>query len=106
MRTFSHVGIPTSDIHDGESHNEGGGFFVTDYSQSSSRVEWLRCESECALPEMLQTMPHVAFEVDDLDAALKDADVLMEPMMPKDNLRIAFVIEDGAPVELMQTIKN
>ncbi|AMO58417.1 hypothetical protein GZ77_19140 [Endozoicomonas montiporae] len=106
MRTFSHVGIPTPDIHAGESHNEGGGFFVTDFEQSDSRVEWLRCEPDCALPQMLQNMPHVAFEVDDLDEALKGADILMEPMMPKDNLKIAFVIEDGAPVELMQIIKH
>ena len=102
MRTFSHVGIPTTKIHPKEKHNEGGGFYVTDFNESSSRVEWLRCEDHCGLPDVLQRTAHVAFVVEDLEKALEGADILLDPMMASDELKIAFVIEDGAPVELMQ----
>ena len=102
MRTFSHVGIPTTKTHPDEKHNKGGGFYVTDFNQSSSRVEWLRCEDHCGLPDMLQKTAHVAFVVEDLEKALEGAEVLLDPMMASDELKIAFVIEDGAPVELMQ----
>lgn len=102
MRTFSHVGIPTTSVHPNEKHNESGGFYVTDFSESTSRVEWLRCEEQCGLPEILQKTAHVAFVVEDLDKAMEGAEVLLDPMMPSKELKIAFIIEDGAPVELMQ----
>ena len=102
MRTFSHVGIPTTVIHEGEQHNKNGGFYVTDFSKSSSKVEWLRCEDHCGLPALLQKTAHVAFVVEDLEKALEGAELLLKPMMASDELKIAFIVEDGAPVELMQ----
>ena len=102
MRTFSHVGIPTTIQHDREQHNADGGFFVTDFNDTPTRIEWLRCEDHCGLPEVIQKSTHVAFVVDDLEEALKGAEVLVPPMVVSDQLKIAFIFEDGAPVELMQ----
>ena len=104
MRTFSHIGIPTDKIHGEETHNLEAGFYITDFAKSPSRVEWLRCDENCGLPEMLQKVAHVAYEVDNLDQELKGAKVLLEPWMASDNLRIAFIIEDDAPVELMEVV--
>ena len=101
MRTFSHVGIPTTAKHDNEHHNVDGGFFVTDYNATPTRIEWLRCEAHCELPEVIQKSTHVAFVVDDLTAALEGAEILVPPMRVDDQLEIAFIFEDGAPVELM-----
>ena len=47
-------------------------------------------------------MPHVAFEVDDLEAALDGREVLIEPNSPSPGVLVAFVVDNGAPVELMQ----
>jgi hypothetical protein len=47
-------------------------------------------------------VPHVAFEVDDLEAALEGREVLIEPNSPSPGVRVAFVVDNGAPVELMQ----
>ena len=47
-------------------------------------------------------MPHVAFEVDDLAAELAGREVIIESDSPSDGVLVAFVLEDGAPVELMQ----
>ena len=51
---------------------------------------------------MLKTTAHVAFVVDDLDAALAGQDVLLEPFTPMEGVRVAFIMDDGAPVEFMQ----
>ena len=45
---------------------------------------------------------HIAFEVDDLNAALEGREVLIAPNSPSPGVLVAFVVDDGAPVELMQ----
>lgn len=47
-------------------------------------------------------MPHVAFEVDDLQAALRDQHVIIEPNSPSRGVIVAFIEVQGAPVELLQ----
>ena len=47
-------------------------------------------------------MPHVAFEVDDLAAALEGRHVIIEPNSPSPGVTVAFIEASGAPVELMQ----
>jgi hypothetical protein len=47
-------------------------------------------------------VPHVAFEVDDLAAALAGQKVIIEPNSPSRGVLVAFVEVNGAPVELMQ----
>jgi hypothetical protein len=44
----------------------------------------------------------VAFEVDDLTAALKGHHVIIEPNSPSRGVLVAFIEVSGAPVELMQ----
>lgn len=53
------------------------------------------------MPDLVKTVPHLAFEVDDLDAALEGKDVLLAPGVPSDGVRAAMIIHDGAPVELI-----
>jgi hypothetical protein len=53
-------------------------------------------------PDLVKTVPHVAFEVDDLTAALKDQHVIIEPNSPSRGVLVAFIEVSGAPIELMQ----
>jgi len=75
---------------------------VSGYDTSPFRIEWMRFEQGCTLPELVQTVPHVAFEVDDLSEALEGREVIIEPNSPSPGVLVAFIVEDGAPVELMQ----
>lgn len=102
MKEFSHIGIPTSVPHAGESYMEDGKVFVTDFNDSPNKIEWVRFEEGSPMPEALQTTAHVAFMVDDLDAALDGQEILIEPFEPAAGVKVAFILEDGAPVELMQ----
>ena len=75
---------------------------VSGYEASPFRIEWMRFDADSPLPDLVQQVPHVAFEVDDLEAALDGREVLIEPNRPSPGVLVAFVVDNGAPVELMQ----
>jgi hypothetical protein len=54
------------------------------------------------VPEIVRIVPHIAFAVDDLDEALKGREILIAPTEPSAGVRVAFILDDGAPVELLQ----
>jgi hypothetical protein len=75
---------------------------VSGYETSPFRIEWMRFDEDSPVPDLVQQVPHVAFEVDDLEAALEGREILIEPNSPSPGVLVAFVVDDGAPVELMQ----
>jgi hypothetical protein len=62
----------------------------------------MRFDSGCGISELVQTVPHVAFEVDDLDEALVGQTLLGEVSSPSKGVRVAMIVENGAPVELLE----
>ncbi len=102
MKTFHHIGIPSAKVRPGETCLQEAGLYVTDCNASENRIEWLRFKEGSPLPAVLKTTAHVAFTVDDLDAALKGQSILLAPFEPFKGVRVAFILEDEAPVELMQ----
>jgi hypothetical protein len=102
MRRYHHIGIPTQKPRDGEEYLARYGMYVSGYEESDYGVEWLRFEPDSPLPELVKTVPHVAFEVDDLQAELAGRDVLIEPDSPSQGVTVAFVVENGAPIEFLQ----
>jgi hypothetical protein len=102
MRRYHHVGIPTAKPRAGERHLAEFGLFVSGYETSPYGIEWMRWEPHSPLPDLVKTVPHVAFEVDDLDAEMAGHEVLIAPNSPSPGLTVAFIVDDGAPVELMK----
>ena len=99
---YHHIGIPTTTPQEGETHVAALKFFCTDHESNPYGIQWMRFEPGCELPELVQTLPHVAFAVDDLETALEGHEVLIEPNSPSPGVRVAFIVEDGAPVEFLQ----
>ena len=79
--------------------------FCTDHERNPFGIQWMRFEPECTLPELVKTVAHVAFEVDDMDAALAGREVLIAPNSPSKGVLVAFVLIDGAPVEFLQFLE-
>jgi hypothetical protein len=102
MRRYHHVGIPTATPRAGERHLAEFGVFVSGYETSPYGIEWMRWEPHSPLPDLVKTVPHVAFEVDDLEAEMTGHEVLIPPNSPSPGLTVAFIVDDGAPVELMR----
>ena len=63
-------------------------------------------ESEASVPELVRTVPHVAFEVDDLSAEIAGKEILIAPNSPSPGMTVAFIVENGAPVEFLQFDKK
>lgn len=75
---------------------------VSGYEASQYGIEWMRFEPGSSVPELVQKVPHVAFEVDDLEAELQGKEVLIAPNSPSPGVRVAFIVENGAPIEFLQ----
>ena len=76
--------------------------FVSGYESSPYGIEWMRFEPDCLLPELVKTVPHIGFEVDDLAAEMAGQEVLIEPNSPSRGITVAFIVHNGAPIEFLQ----
>lgn len=100
MRKINHFGIPTTTSQLGESYAEGLKVWLTDFTKSKNRIEFLRFEPDTRMPELIRNVAHIAYEVPNLEVELKDAHVIVDPMDCGDKW-IAFIEEEGIPIELM-----
>jgi hypothetical protein len=101
---YHHLGIPTSKQVEGEVYLAKYKFFVAGFSASPFGVEWMRFEPGCTLHELIKTIPHIAFEVDDLDQELAKHNfkIIGLPGSPSEGVRSAMIEYNGAPVELIE----
>jgi hypothetical protein len=98
---YHHIGVPTTEVRPNELHLERFGLFISGFASSPYGVEWMRFEPDSPLHELIRTVPHVAFAVDDLDAALEGQHVISPPGSPSDGVRSAMIVHNGAPIELI-----
>ncbi len=106
MRKLNHIGVPTPISQPGEFYNEGLKVYLTDFTKSPNRLEFIRVGNEKSpLHELILTHTHLAYEVDDLDAEMAGKKVLMDKTVCSDELTIAFIEEEGIALELMKYTK-
>ena len=99
---YHHLGVPTEIAHDGEHYLKPFKMYVSGFESSPYGIEWMRFEEGSPIPEMIRTVPHLAFEVDNLEEALQGKEILTPPNSPSDGVVVAMIIHNGAPVELLQ----
>jgi hypothetical protein len=99
---YHHTGIPTTEVRPGERHLAQFGMFVSGFPESPYGIEWMRFEPGSSVHELIQRVPHVAFEVDDLDGALAGKVLLSPPGSPSEGVRVAMIVDDGCPIELIE----
>jgi hypothetical protein len=102
MRKYHHLGIPTTERREQETYLADFKLYVSGFDTSAYGIEWMRFEPGCPLPELVKTVPHVAFEVDDLEAEIAGRQVLIAPNSPSGGVTVAFIVENGAPVEFLR----
>lgn len=99
---YNHIGIPTTATFDGEIPVPHLKITVSDHKNNPFGIQWQRYWDDAPYPDLVKTVPHVAFEVDDLDGAIAGQKVLIEPNSPSAGVLVAMIEVNGAPVELMQ----
>ena len=99
---FNHIGIPTQERFEGEIDLPHLKMTVSDHENNPYGIQWQRYWDDAPYPDIVKTIPHVAFVVDDLEKELDGKKVIIEPNSPSEGLIVAFVEVNGAPIELMQ----
>ncbi len=103
---YHHLGIPTKEIKNGETYLAEYKLYVSGYDTSPYKIEWMRFEEGSPTHELVKTVPHVAFEVENLEEAIKGKEILIEPNSPSERVKVAFIIDNGAPVEFLEIRKS
>lgn len=105
---YHHMGIPVREAMPGEKYLPHLKFYVSGFDTSPFGIEWMRFEDDCEINQIIKTVPHIAFEVDDLDKELSDHDfeIIAEPGTPSEGVRAAMILHNGAPVELIEFSKS
>ena len=99
---YNHVGIPTTANFAGEIPLPHLKVTVSDHQNNPFGIQWQRYWDDAPYPDLVKTVPHVAFEVDDLAEAIRDHKVIVAPNSPSNGVLVAMIEVNGAPVELMQ----
>ncbi len=99
---FHHFGIPTTMPVPGETYIPHLKIHVAGFETSPYGAQWMRFDPDCPISEVVRTVPHVAFVVDDLDEAIAGKTLLGEPNSPSAGVRVAMILHQGVPIELME----
>ena len=81
-------------------------FYVSGFETSEYGIEWMRFEKDSPISKLIQTVPHIAFQVDDLNAAVEGKQLIGEISSPSNGVRVAMIVENGAPVEFIEFAKS
>lgn len=103
---FHHIGIPTTEPKPGEIYLEKYKFYVAGFNTSEFGIEWMRFEKDSPISPIIQKIPHIAFEVEDLESAIIDRKLIGEISSPSKGVRTAMILENGAPVEFLEFEKS
>ncbi len=105
---YHHLGIPTNQFMDGETYIPQFKFWVSGFSSSPFGVEWMRFEDDSPIHPLIQQVPHLAFEVNNIEEELARHvfNVLTPPNSPATGIKVAMIEHNGAPIELIEFDQN
>jgi len=103
---YHHIGIPTDEVKPDEKYLKDLKFYVSGFDTSEYGIEWMRFEKDSPVSEIIKNIPHIAFEVDNLNEAIKGKELLAEVSSPSSGVKVAMIIENGFPVEFLEFEKD
>jgi hypothetical protein len=91
-----------------ETYLEKFKFYVSGFSTSPFGIEWMRFENDSPVNKLIQSVPHLAFEVRDIDFELSthDFNVISKPESNTEGIKVAMIEHNGAPIELIEFENN
>lgn len=99
---FNHIGIPTKGRFSDEIDIPHLKITVSDHANNPFGIQWMRYWEDAPYPDIVKNIPHVAFEVNNLEEAIQKQKIVIAPNSPSPGVIVAIIEVNGAPVELMQ----
>jgi len=99
---YHHFGIPTDVARPEDEYIARAKTYASGYLQNPYGVEWMRFDPDSPVEELIKTVPHVAFVVDDLKEAIIGKELLGKLSSPSRGITVAMIADNGAPVEFLQ----
>jgi hypothetical protein len=99
---YHHLGIPTTLPHPDEVHLKHLGLHVRGFDRSPFGIEWMRFDLDSQVHDLVRRLPHIAFEVENLEKALKGRTLLGPISSPSKGVRVAMISAEGFPIELIE----
>jgi len=105
---YHHLGIPTDQVMPGEKYLPKFKLYVSGFNSCPFGIEWMRFEKNSPIDPLIQSVPHLAFEVTDIDyeLAAHHLKILTPPNHPGEGIRVAMIEHNGAPLELIEFKHN
>lgn len=105
---YHHIGIPTTERKENEVYIPHLKFFVSGFSTSPFGIEWMRFEEDSPMHPLVKKIPHVAFEVKDIEKEIRERGlhVLTPVNSPSKRVTVAMIEHNGSPIELIQFTKG
>ena len=100
---FHHFSICSKDIKTGSSYSENHKFHFTDFERHPFGIQWVCYENDSPLPEIVRNTSHIAFQVNNIEKALRGKEVIVEVHRSEKGTLEAFFVENEAPIKLIQT---
>ena len=91
---YHHLGVPTKERFPDEKYLPPQfKAYVSGFPTSPFGIEWMRFEEDSPIHPLIQSVPHLAFEVDDLDYELAhhQFNVITAPNPPSEGVRVAMI---------------
>lgn len=100
--TYLHTGIPVTNRKPGMTYNEELKLWMGNPDDYDFKLEYLKFEEGGPFPEIMHKNPHIAFQVENVDDYLKDADQVIFGPAGEVGSRMAFIIKDDTIIELLE----
>lgn len=102
---YMHVGIPVTTKKEGMVYNDDLKLWLTENpDQYDYKIEYLKFEEGTPFPEIMHKNPHVAYQVDNMQPYLDDADeIIFGPVDAGGGARMAFIIKNETIFELYES---
>lgn len=99
---YHHIGIPTDKPRPNEKYLKKYKMYVSGFETSEYGIEWMRFDKDSPIHNLIQKIPHIAFEVDNLDSAINGKELIGSIDSPAEGIRVAMILENGAPIEFLE----
>ena len=99
---YHHTGLPCNQVFRDEIKVPHLKLAYLPGQRNNYGVEWMRFDADNENPDVIKYIPHVAFEVDDIDQAIVGEKVLYHSGRDDPGVIVTMIEVDGASIEFIQ----